>query len=185
MKEEELTDLVRALLKELDNPKRHLPTIANDFRECGIDYAIIGSFAVNIHNHVRYGNDIDVLISKRTFHKIEEFLVGHGYSYRPGSDRHLYYEYLGGKIPLDIYVEDEERYGYILPNPLSCRIQVCRICYGTLPLIMNMKLRADDLGDVLGMIEANGLGKNFVQELQPDVREKFLEILKSSEKNSQ
>jgi hypothetical protein len=90
MDEQDLAKLVRALLDELDDPERSLSTITRDFDECGIDYCVIGSLAVRIHNYLRAGDDIDVLISRDTYPKIEEFLIGHGYSRRPGSTRHLY-----------------------------------------------------------------------------------------------
>ncbi len=56
--EKELAKLVQALLNELDNPERQLSSIVLDFDECGIDYCIIGSLAVRIHNYVRFGDDI-------------------------------------------------------------------------------------------------------------------------------
>src|SRR5271157_2163437 len=102
MDEKEITELVRALLDELDDPERHLSIIVRDFDECGIDYCVIGSLAVRCHNYLRFGDDIDVLVSKETYPKIEKLLIGNGYSYRPGSERHLYYEYLGGRTPLDV-----------------------------------------------------------------------------------
>ena len=125
MNEKEITKLVQALLNQLDNPERQLSSIVLDFDECGIDYCIIGSLAVRIHNYVRFGDDIDLLVSKETFPKIKQFLIGNGYSYRPGSEKHLYYEFGGGKIPLDIYVEGEKREGgFPLPDPRASRINI-------------------------------------------------------------
>jgi len=149
MDEKEIATLVQALLEELKNPEHHLPSLARDFDECGIDYCIIGSLAVRVHNYLRFGDDIDVLVSKGTFPKIAQFFIGHGYSYRPGSDRHLYYELLGGRIPLDIYVEGEKRGdGFSLPDPRASRIRVLSRWYASLPLLITLKIRADDLGDV-------------------------------------
>jgi hypothetical protein len=181
MKEKDLCTLVRALLEELDNPERQLSSIVLDFDECGIDYCIIGSLAVRCHNYVRYGDDVDVLVSKETYPKIGQFFIGNGYSCRPGSDRHLYCEFLGGRIPLDIYVEGEERNGFLLPDPRASRIKAFSRWYASLPLLITLKIRADDLGDVFQMIEENELGEDFAERLEPDVREKFLEILRRFE----
>jgi hypothetical protein len=180
----DIVELVRALLQELENPQRHLSIIANDFRECGIDYAVIGSFAVGVHNYVRAGEDIDILISKGTLPKIDQLLIGHGYSYRPGSTRHLRYEYIGGRVPLDIYVGGEERDGFILPDPRSARVQVCRIWYATLPLLLTLKVRSKEKGDVIELIQANELDEGFAAKLEPDAREKFLEMLLELKRSS-
>ncbi len=185
MDEKEITQLVQALLHELNNPERQLSTIVQDFEECGIDYCVIGSLAVRCHNYVRFGSDIDVLVSKETYPKINQFFVGNGYSYRPGSDRHLYCEFLGGRIPLDIYVEGEKRGdGFPLPDPRASRVRILSRWYASLPLLITLKIRIDDLGDVFQMIEVNKLGEDFTDRLEPDVREKFLEMLRESERSA-
>ena len=179
MDEKDQAELVQALLHELNRPERHLSSICRDFEECGIDYAIIGSLAVRCHNYLRYGDDIDVLVSKETFPKIARFFIGHGYSYRPGSTRLLYCEFLGGKVPLDIYVEGERKEGGLpLPDPRASRIRVMSRWYASLPLLITLKIRADDLGDVFQMIEENELTEDFADSLAPDVRKKFMEMLR-------
>lgn len=178
MDEAEITKIVQSLLHELNRPERHLSSIVRDFDECGIDYCVIGSLAVRCHNYVRYGDDIDVLASRDTYTRIEEFLIGNGYSRRPGSDRHLYLEFLGGRTPLDVYVEGEKRGdGLPLPNPRASRIRVLGRWYASLPLLITLKTRASDLGDVFQLIEENELEEGFIDSLEPDVREKFSEML--------
>ncbi|MGB6066117.1 MAG: hypothetical protein WBG50_15055 [Desulfomonilaceae bacterium] len=178
MNEKDLSVLVQALLHELNNPERHLSGICRDFKECGIDYCVIGSQAVRCHNYLRYGDDIDILVSRDSYPRIEDFLIGNGYSRRPGSDRHLYLELLAGRIPLDIYVEGDHRDdGVPLPNPRASRIKCLGRWYASLPLLIALKIRADDLGDVFQMIEENELSKDFADSLEPDVREKFSEMI--------
>lgn len=185
MDEKELAELVQALLHELNRPERHLSSIVRDFDECGIDYCVIGSLAVRCHNYVRYGDDIDVLVSRETYPKIEEFLIGNGYCRRPGSNQHLYLELLAGRIPIDVYVEGESREGGLpLPDPRGSRVRVLSRWYASLPLLITLKIRADDLGDVYQMIEANELGADFAERLEPDVKDKFLEMLRHSETTS-
>jgi hypothetical protein len=181
MDEKELAELVQALLHELNRPERHLSTVARDFDECGIDHCVVGSMAVRCHNYVRYGDDIDVLVSKETYPKIGQFFIGNGYSRRPCSDKHLYYEFLGGRIPLDIYVEGEERDGFLLPDPRASRVKVLGRWYASLPLLITLKIRSQDLGDVFQMIRANELGEDFAVGLEPDVRCKFVEMLRELE----
>jgi hypothetical protein len=182
MDEKELSILVREVLVELENPERHLSVIDLDFKECGIDYCIIGSLAVRIHNYVRFGPDIDILVSRKTFPKIKQFLIGNGYSYRPGSEKHLYYGFGAGKIPLDIYIEGEKRGdGFPLPDPRASRVRILSRWYASLPLLITLKIRIDDLGDVFQMIEENKLKEEFTERLEPDVRGKFLEMFKRIE----
>ncbi len=181
----DLSSLVQSLLDELQDPERHLSSIVRDFEECGIDYAIVGSLAVRCHNYLRAGKDIDVLVSKEGFPKIAQFFIGHGYSYRPGSTQHLYCELLGGKVPLDIYVEGERReVGLPLPDPRGSRVKVFSRWYASLPLLITPKIRVDDLGDVFQMIEENELTEDFTDRLEPDVREKFLEMLRELERSA-
>jgi len=185
MNEKDLSVLVQALLVELNNPERHLSAIVLDLKECGIDYCIIGSLAVRLHNYLRYGDDIDILVSRDSYPKIEQYLIGNGYSYRPGSERHLYYEFLGGRTPVDIYVEGEKREdGFPLPDPRGSRVQCFSRWYANLPLLITLKIRADDLGDVFQMIEENELTEDFADSLEPDVREKFVQMLRRSETTS-
>ena len=182
MDEQELSNIVQSLLEELDNPERHLSSVVRDFHECGIDYCIIGSMAVRFHNYLRFGSDIDVLVSRESYPKIEEFLIGNGYSRRPGSDRHLYLELLAGRIPLDVYVEGEKRGdGLPLPDPRASRIKRLGRWYASLPLLITLKIRAQDLGDVIEMIQGNELKEEFADSLEPDARETFLEMLRRLE----
>ena len=179
MDEQDLSNIVQSLLDELRDPERHLSSVVRDFDECGIDYCVIGSLAVRCHNYVRFGSDIDVLVSKESYPKIEQFFIGNGYSYRPGSDRHLYVELLGGRIPLDVYVEGERRGGgFPLPDPRTSRIKVLGRWYASLPLLISLKIRAEDLGDVFEMIQANELREDFATSVEPDVRDKFLQVLR-------
>lgn len=128
------------------------------------------------------GNDCpcDVLVSRETCPKIEEFLIGNGYSRRPGPERHLYVDLLGGRIPFDVYVEGEERDEFVLPDPRGSRIRVLGRWYASLPLLITLKIRADDLGDVTELIHSNNLGEDFADSLEPNVRENFLGLLREA-----
>ena len=185
MNEQEIAEIVQSLLEELKNPEHQLSSVVRDFDECGIDYCIIGSMAVRFHNYLRFGSDIDVLVSRGSYPKIEEHLIGNGYSRRPGSDRHLYLELLAGRIPIDVYVEGEKRDdGLPLPNPKTARIKFLNRWYASLPLLITLKIRADDLGDVFQLIEENELTEDFTDSLELDVQDKFVEMLMGSETTS-
>jgi hypothetical protein len=185
MEKKDLSRLVESVLEELKNPEHQLSSIVRDFDECGIDYCVIGSLAVRCHNYLRFGDDIDVLVSRDTYPRIDEFLIGNGYSRRQGSDRHLYLELLAGRIPLDIYVEGEARDdGVSLPAPKTTRIKAIGRWYASLPLLTTLKLRSGDLGDVIELIRANELGEEFSDSLAPEVSGKFLELLKELKRSA-
>jgi hypothetical protein len=177
MDEKEVAHIVRSLLEELKNPEYQLPTIASDFEECGIEYSFLGVVAVRAHNYLRFPSEIDVLVSKETYPKIARYFIGHGYSLRPGSGRNLYYEILGGRLPLNIYVEGDKWCGLPLPNPKESRVKILGRWYASLPLLLTLKLRCGDLGDVIELIRQNELGEGFADDLGPDVRDHFLKLL--------
>jgi hypothetical protein len=83
---------------------------------------------------------------------------------------------------VDIYVEGERRKGGPpLPDPRASRIKALGRWYASLPPLITLKIRDDDLGDVFQMIEENELTEDFAASLEPDVREKFSEMLRRSE----
>lgn len=91
LNERALANPVESLLEELKYPRHHLSTIATGLFECEIDYAVIGSLAVGVHNYLRFAEDIDVLVSRETYSKIGQYLIENGYLCRLGSGRYLYY----------------------------------------------------------------------------------------------
>ncbi len=65
-----------------------------------------------------------------------------------------------------------------MPDPRASRIKAFSRWYASLPLLITLKIRADDLGDVFQMIEENELKEDFADMLEPDVRDRFLGIVR-------
>ena len=83
---------------------------------------------------------------------------------------------------MDIYVEGQQIEGGLpLPDPKASRIHRFSRWYANLPLLVALKIRADDLGDVFQLIEENELTEDFTDSLDLDVREKFSEMLRGME----
>jgi len=168
------------LLEQNQGPEGQIEYIARDLDENGIDYCIIGGMSLGIHNFKRYTSDIDILLSKTGFKKLKETFIGRGYSYRPGSEKNLYYHvHTGTKIPIDILVEGDNN-GIIMPHPKSVRQKLSGIWWITLPNLINFKLtagRSQDINDVIRLIMANELTEEYSEQLRVDVRESFLKLL--------
>jgi hypothetical protein len=47
-----------------------------------------------------------------------------------------------------------------------------------------LKLRLDDLGDIIWLIKENELRENFAADLEPDLRGRFLEMLRELERST-
>ncbi|MBI3273090.1 MAG: nucleotidyltransferase family protein [Planctomycetes bacterium] len=58
--------------------------IVTRLAERGIDYAVCGGFAVNIHGHVRATRDIDLLVQRSDLPRLREILDGLGFSLEAG-----------------------------------------------------------------------------------------------------
>lgn len=145
-----------------------LQTIATDFEECGIVYCVVGGQALSLHNYIRATNDIDLLVSRDTFDRIEECLVGRGYIFRPGNRKGLYAILKDARYPIDVIVEGETKGTYILPNPKGIRVRYARIWWVNLAKLIELKLHAgrrQDLVDVYNLIIENELPVEFARFL--------------------
>jgi hypothetical protein len=175
-----MISVLNDIILESEDTEAHLRSVVRDFDECGIDYAIIGGFAVRAHNFVRFTEDIDFLVSKEGMREIHNKLIGKGYTLRPGSNKNLFLITGKGRYPIDILVEGDREGDVSLPNPKSVRMKMFGAWYLTLDELLNFKLRAgrgkDDL-DVSQLIELNGLDSFYANRLDADVRDKFLKII--------
>ncbi len=71
---------------------------------------------------------------------------------------------------MDIYVEGEEREGgFPLPDPRASRVKAFSWWYASLPLLITLKIRADDLGDCMSSAEVGILGGRISGEFQPQM----------------
>jgi hypothetical protein len=189
-KNEPLAESILTLLESVflesyrQDLESHLKNIITDLSENGIDYAVIGGIALRMHNFPRLTEDIDLLISKDTFPKIENILIGKGYTFRPGSHKNLYY-HVGekAKIQVDILIEGDKEGDILLPDPKEVRQKMSSIWVLTLPKLIEFKLgagRGRDKNDVLRLIEYNDLTVAYAQQIDEKYRKEFLDLLEQS-----
>src|SRR3954468_12157951 len=58
---------------------RTIRRLAEDLDRFGIDYAVIGALALNLHGYQRFTHDIDLLMTPEGLKTFRESLVGNGY----------------------------------------------------------------------------------------------------------
>lgn len=176
-----LQHLVKALVTEIQSPGMQIKYLARDLDENGIRYCIIGGLALGIHNYQRSTDDIDLLVSKEDFSKIQECLIGKGYTFRPGSRKNMYMHSGAAKVPIDILIEGDKEGNILLPDPTKVRAKIGGVWYLELTHLIEFKLRANrprDVQDVLQLIANNELTTDYAEKLDTNIRDKFVKLFK-------
>jgi hypothetical protein len=162
-------------------------SIARLLDESGIDYAIAGAVSLAVHGFVRATEDVDIVVTREGLEKFKEHWLGRGYvNLRPGGKavrdtRHdvkidflLTGEFPGDGLPKPIAV----------PEPRLASIAGEKYRVLSLPWLIELKLasgmtaphRMQDLTDVLRLIHVTRIPRDFSEQLDPYVRDKFLEL---------
>jgi len=157
-----------------------------------IPYAIIGAMALNEYGYRRVTDDVDVLLTPRGLAAFKEANLGRGYIEKfPGSkgmndtvngvgiDVLLTGEFPGDGKPKPI----------CFPDPSTSSVSGKRVALLELPRLVELKLasgmtaphRLRDLADVIELISILGLDERFASELDPYVRERFLELVRATQ----
>ena len=154
--------------------------IAKIFEEAGIEYAICGGVALGTYNYNRATEDVDFLISKKSSSKLKK-LQGHGFTFRPGSKRNMYYHGAAKKIEVDILVEGDMENKICLPSPVNIREKRNGIYFVSLAMLLAMKLianREKDVSDVRVLIQENNLNLLSLSHLIEDFPQQVIDYRK-------
>ncbi len=165
--------------------------VRQELERAGIDYSVIGAFALNQHGYRRFTEDIDLLMTKEGLRRFQECLVGLGY--RPafeGATKN--FNTTRENVPIQIvttgeYPGDGRPKPVQFPDPKEAFVVIEGIKTVTLEKLIELKLasgisapdRLRDLADVQELIKLKKLGADFAEKLNPYVREKFLELQRS------
>ena len=168
-----------------------LKRISETLDALGIDYALIGGLALFLHGRQRLTEDVDLLVERHSLDKIHDALVGKGYLPAFAGSRNLRDTITG--IPVEFVTSGEypgdgkpKPIAFPLPNADSVEQEGIKVV--SLRKFVELKLasgmtaahRLQDLADVLAVIQIKPLDESFAQQLNPYVREKYLELCRAA-----
>jgi hypothetical protein len=165
-----------------------LGRIARRLDNLGIPYAIAGGMALFQHGFRRFTEDVDILVSRDGLKAIHAHLEGLGYVPPFTGSKNLRDTEYGVRIEFLIAGEfpgDGKPKAVAFPEPELARVMIDGIHYLSLPKLVELKLasgmtggiqRMKDLTDVVELIKTLSLSAEFADQLNPYVRDKYLEL---------
>jgi hypothetical protein len=165
-----------------------LTRLSADLKQHGIDYMVIGAVALLAHGYPRFTEDIDLVMTTEGLEKFHEELIGLGYSPSyPGARKRL--RSTIDNVTIEVmtsgeYPGDGRPKPVRMPIPVSASEEIDGIKFVTLDKLIELKLasgisasdRLKDLADVQELIKLKNLDVDFAQQLDPYVRDKFIEL---------
>jgi nucleotidyltransferase AbiEii toxin of type IV toxin-antitoxin system len=163
-------------------------SLARRLTEQGIDYALAGGMALVLYGYRRETVDVDFLLTPEGRDRLENDLAGRGYvPLFPGARKRFRDAQTGVEIDLIIageYPGDGNPKPVSFPNPAEASTEIDGIRVVTLEKLIELKLasgmtaphRLRDLADVQELIKIRRLGAEYVKQLDPYVKEKYLEL---------
>jgi hypothetical protein len=164
-----------------------LHKITRRLNDLGIPYAVVGGMALFRHGLRRFTEDVDILVTKEDLKTVHERLEGLGYLPPHPRSKHLRDTEHGVRIALlttGEYPGDGKPKPVAFPEPGPVSFEADGVRYIKPPNLVELKLasgmtnpgRLKDLSDVLELIKILGLSEDFARQLDPFVREKFMEL---------
>ena len=169
--------------------QKTLRRIAKRLDDLGVPYAVVGGLAMFFHGYRRFTEDVDILVSRESLKLIHEQLEGLGYVPPFTGSKHLRDTDSGVKVEFLVageYPGDGKPKPVSFPDPVAVRVEGAGIWFLDLPTLVELKLASGstnplagkDIVDVQELISARRLGEDFATQLNPFVRDKFLELVR-------
>ncbi|WP_435018117.1 hypothetical protein TA3x_000062 [Tundrisphaera sp. TA3] len=167
---------------------RTMRQIAKRLNDLEIPYAIVGGMALFEHGYERFTTDVDLLVSPDGLRLIHERLEGLGYVPPFQGSKQLRDVETGVRIEFLVtgaYPGDGKPKPVAFPDPAEVGIDRDGITYLNLPSLVELKLasgmtggmhRLKDFADVIELIKIRALPAEFAEQLNPYVRDRYLEI---------
>jgi len=169
------------------NVQRAAKRLAAALSELDIPYAICGALAVMAYGHARMTQDVDVLLSAEGLRQFKAQWLGKGWveifsgskGMRDAEHNVKIDVLLAGEFP-----GDGKPKPVVFPDPANVAIDLGGTKTLALPKLIELKLasgmtapdRPRDLDDVIQLIRANALPREFRAELDPWVHARFDEL---------
>jgi len=157
--------------------------------EIGVPYAVVGGMAMYFHGYRRFTEDVGLLVTKENLKVVHDRLEGFGYLPPFTGSKHLRDTESGVKVEFLTTGEfpgDGLPKPVAFPDPTTVRVEEGGVWFLNLPTLVELKLasgmthprRGKDINDVEYLIEARNLGEELADQLNPFVRDKYLELVR-------
>jgi hypothetical protein len=164
-----------------------LRKITSRLDELGIPYAVAGGMAMFAHGYRRFTEDVDIVVTEQGLRAIHENLDGRGYLPIFAGSKNLRDTERGVRVEFLLsgeYPGDGKPKPVTFPNPGDAAVEIEGVRYLQLARLVELKLasgmtargRLLDLGDVERLIAVLELPDSLSEQLDPSVREKYLEL---------
>jgi len=174
-----------------------LAQLSSDLKRQGIDYMVIDAVALLAYGYPRFTEDIDLVMTPEGLEVFHRNLIGVGY--RPafqGARKKLRSTRDGVSIEVltsGEYPGDGKPKPVSFPVPAASSTDIDGVRIVTLEKLIELKLasgmtapdRLKDLADVQELIKVRGLTSDFAEQLNPYVREQYLELCRAVEQARQ
>jgi hypothetical protein len=162
--------------------------ISETLSEMKIPFAIVGALAANVHGHVRTTQDVDILLTPDSLARFKEAFLGRGWVEKFEGSRGL--RDTVNNVNIDVlltgdYPGDGKPKPVIFPDPVDVAepdeegipiISLVALLELKLASGMTAPHRPRDLDDVIQLIRANELARDYRDQLDPYVRGKYDEL---------
>jgi len=162
---------------------------ANVLRQHGLPVAVVGGVAVCLHGYRRNTVDVDMLVRREDATAVRETLEQAGYVWNQDER-----EFIGSTgVPVQFLLSgepagDDSSYGVYLPDPSEPKVttELEELPVVSLSRLIALKLACGlgnvrrtyrDLADVVELIAANRLGRDFARHLPKSLRKEFRELV--------
>lgn len=174
--------------QEKSDVQKTLRAVTRRLEEIGVPYAVCGGMALYYHGYERFTTDVDILVTKSSLKIIHERLEGLGYIPPFAGSKNLRDTSNGVRVEFLVsgdFPGDGLPKPVSFPDPITVAVEVSGMKFLALPTLIELKLasgmtnplRLKDLADVQELIGALGLGDDIAVQLDPFVRQKYLDLI--------
>ena len=167
--------------------------LADALQEMNIPFAIAGAMAANAHGHKRTTADVDVLMRAEDLQRFKQRWIGRGWTdnfagskgFRDAQhnvkiDVLITGQYPGDGLPKPVVFPEPETVSEILDESIPF-VSLRTLIELKLASGMSASHRLQDLSDVMQLIRANKLSREYAASLNAYVRDKFFEMWQAAQ----
>jgi hypothetical protein len=173
-----------------------LMRITRELERLQVPYAVAGGMALFYHGYRRFTEDVDIIVSKDSLKVIHDNLEGRGYLPPFEGSKNLRDTVAGVKVEFIVAGEfpgDGKPKSVSFPRPETVAVEIDGFKMIPLDKLIELKLasgishplRGKDVVDVQSLITVLNLGEELADQLDPYVRDKYLELVRLIRSNPQ